>query len=82
MRKRLGSKILVMILVLALIFVINAAVSFLSFSNIERSGKRISEEYVELVAEFGTVAQCVERSQKYMNILAAVPPDVMLQFKS
>lgn len=79
MRKRLGSKILVMILVLALIFVINAAVSFLSFSNIERSGKRISEEYVELVAEFGTVAQCVERSQKYMNILAAVPPDVMLQ---
>ena len=78
MKKRLGSKILVMILALAAIFVINIVVSFSSFNVIERSGKRISEDYVNIVSEYGMVAQCVERSQKYMNILAAVPPETML----
>ena len=78
MKKRLGSKILVMILALAAIFVINIVVSFSSFKVIERSGKRISEDYVNIVSEYGMVAQCVERSQKYMNILAAVPPETML----
>ncbi len=78
MKQHIGSKIFGMILALVLIFAVNASLSFAELSRIERSGKQISEDYVEMVSSFGVVAQCVERSQKYMNILAAVPKEVLL----
>lgn len=78
MKKRLGTKIFMMTLVLGLIFVVNTVLTFRSMKTIEKAGANISDHYVKMVSEFGVVAQNVERSQKYMNILAAVPPEVMI----
>ena len=77
MNKKLGFKIFVMVGILVAFFVINAAVTLISFSETEKKGKEISDEYVVVVSDFGLIAQNVERSQKYMNILAAVTPDEM-----
>lgn len=77
MRKRIGMKIFTMIFVLVLIFCANSIASLISMRTVEEAGSRISRHYVQLVSEFGLVAQNVERSQKYMNILAAVPPEAM-----
>ncbi|MBR1693284.1 MAG: hypothetical protein IJ711_11015, partial [Lachnospiraceae bacterium] len=77
MKKKIGIKIFSMIFVLVLIFSINSFASLISMRTVEVAGTRITTHYVNLVSEFGLVAQNVERSQKYMNILAAVPPEAM-----
>ena len=60
-----------------MIFGGNTYVSLYSLFTIERAGAVIAEHYIPLVSEFGSITQVVERSQKYINILAAnVPEDV------
>jgi len=77
MKKKIGFKIFAMIFVLVLIFLINTVASLVSMKTIDRAGSHITDHYVQIVSDFGVVAQYVERSQKYMNILAAVSPEEM-----
>ena len=79
MKRRLGVKFFMMLSVLAVIFVINFVLNYITTGLIQKSGENITDHYVPLTEEFGIVAQNVERSQKYMNILSAVPPEVMIE---
>lgn len=70
--KRIGTKVFGMIVVLALIFGLNAAVSMRNLNLIEASGLVISESYVQIQTDFADLGICFERSQKYINIICMV----------
>lgn len=71
--KKIGTKVLCMITILALIFGLNAIVSLNALSSVERSGEMISENYMQLQINYGELELCMERSQKYINIICASP---------
>lgn len=71
--KKIGTKVLCMIVVLAFIFGLNAVVSLRALNSVEHSGKTISENYMQLQVNYGELGLCMERSQKYINIICAAP---------
>lgn len=79
MKKSIGTRILLMIVVLATIFVINSVISLFSVTRIRSSADEIAEKDMALLDNYGLVTQYIERDQKYMNILSAVTPDDIKQ---
>lgn len=71
--RKIGTKVLCMIIALALIFGLNAVVSLQALSSVEKSGQMISENYMQLQINYGELELCMERSQKYINIICSVP---------
>lgn len=71
--KKIGTKVLCMLVVLAFIFGLNAVVSLSALNSVEHSGKTISENYMQLQVNYGELGLCMERSQKYINIICAAP---------
>ena len=68
--KKIGAKVLAMLLILAVVFGINAAATFYGLSNVQKSGTVVSEQYLPLEIHYGEVTRTVERSMKYINIIA------------
>lgn len=77
MKKKIGTRILGMITILLLIFVINAIVSFYSMSYVQISAGLLSDSYLPLEMNLAEVQKCVERSQKYVNILSMAKKEEM-----
>lgn len=71
--KKIGTKVLCMLAILAFIFGLNAVVSLSALNSVEHSGKTISENYMQLQVNYGELGLCMERSQKYINIICAAP---------
>ena len=67
--KRIGAKVFSMLLVLTIIFGINAAATFYCLNNIKVAGSVVSEEYLPLEVHYAEVSRTMERSQKYINII-------------
>lgn len=70
MKKKIGSKILAILIVLAVIFGLNAAGTFYCLNNIDKSGTVMTDEYVPMEMHYAEITRTVERSQKYINIIA------------
>ena len=77
MKKKIGTRILGMITIFLLIFVINAIVSFYSMSYVQISAGLLSDRYLPLEMNLAEVQKCVERSQKYVNILSMAKKEEM-----
>lgn len=69
MRNKIGTKVFLMILVLAVIFSVNIIATFSSLKKVEDAGKRVNEQYMPLEMTYAELVQTVERSQKYINII-------------
>lgn len=68
--KKIGNKILLMLLVLALLIGINAGVSFYSHKLIQDAGAEITECYIPVEEEISNMQRSMEKLQKYINIIS------------
>lgn len=75
--KKIGTKVLCMLIVLALVYGLNAVVSLENLDKIKSSGQIISRNYIEIQSEFSELGICFERSQKYINIICMIDDDGM-----
>ena len=73
--KKIGTRIISMILILLIIFVVNAGVTYTFLQNIEREGAKLSDVYLPLELSTADMEKAVERSQKYINIITAYTPE-------
>ncbi len=73
--KKIGVKVFVMIMVLFLIVIFNAGVTYSSLRTIQREGARLSDIYLPLELSTSNMEKAVERSQKYINIITAYTPE-------
>lgn len=73
--KRIGSRVFSMILLLFLIFLVNAGVTYSSLQKIQSEGAKLSEVYLPLELSTSNMEKAVERSQKYINIITAYTPE-------
>ena len=71
--KKIGVKVFYMLIVLVLIYGVNAFASVKALNAVENSGRLISENYMQLEMDYADLGLCIERSQKYINIICAVP---------
>ena len=69
MSKKIGNKILLMVVTLGLMFLVSSLINVLNLKEIEKTSDQVGNKYVEILNEYGTIGKCVERSQKYMNII-------------
>lgn len=72
MKKTIGTKINVMIIVLVIIFGVNIAVTGQSLSSIANNGEIITEKYLPIAMHDTILETAIERSQKYINIISMV----------
>lgn len=73
--KRIGTRILSIIMVLFLIVVVNAGVTYFSMQTIKNEGAVLSDIIVPLELANSNMEKAVERSQKYINIITAYTPE-------
>lgn len=73
--KKIGSRILAMIMMLFLIVIANAGVTFFSLQKIQAEGEKLSRIYLPLELSTANMEKAVERSQKYINIITAYTPE-------
>ena len=73
--KKIGSRILAMIMMLFLIVIANAGVTFFSLQKIQAEGEKLSSIYLPLELSTANMEKAVERSQKYINIITAYTPE-------
>lgn len=68
--KKIGNKVLVMILVLASVFVVNGVMSIYTQGMIKSSGAMITDCYLTMEQEVYEMQKSIERAQKYLNIIS------------
>lgn len=73
--KKIGAKVFVMIMVLFMIVILNAGVTYSSLRIIQREGAMLSDIYLPLELSTSNMEKAVERSQKYINIITAYTPE-------
>jgi len=73
--KRIGSRIFTMVLLLFLIFLVNAGITYSSLQKIQAEGARLSQVFLPLELSTSNMEKAVERSQKYINIITAYTPE-------
>ncbi len=73
--KKIGVKVFVMIMVLFMIVILNAGVTYSSLRIIQREGALLSDIYLPLELSTSNMEKAVERSQKYINIITAYTPE-------
>lgn len=72
MGKKIGTKVLIMLLVLQMIFIVNVAVSIYTLQNIQFTGQLVSDVYLPVEMAYAQLSKCMERSQKYINIITLI----------
>lgn len=68
--RKIGSKILVMVLVLAALVGVNAGVTFSVQQNISIAGAKITDIYLPVEQEISSMQRSMEKIQKYINIIS------------
>lgn len=68
--RKIGNKVLIMILFLTGIFGINSIISYYTQKNIKSSGAMITECYLPVEHEISEMQKSMEKCQKYLNIIA------------
>lgn len=71
--KKIGTKILCILAVMAVIFSVYAAVTVNSFEKIDGAGEKISVHYMRVEMLYRQVAVSMERSQKDINVICMTP---------
>ena len=67
--KKIGNKVLLMIVVFVIIFGLNTAASVSKQNQVRQAGLDITEEYLPIQTEIFTIQKSMERGQKYLNII-------------
>lgn len=68
--KKIGSKVLLMMVLFVVIFGLNTITSVRSQNRVKRSGLEITEQYIPIQTEIFTIQKSMERGQKYLNIIS------------
>lgn len=68
--KNIGGKVFSMVMVLSVIFLINTATTFYTQNSIKDSGEKITDYYMPAQEDIFELQKSVERTQKYLNIIA------------
>lgn len=68
--KKIGNKVLAMILVLAALVVVNAGAMFWVQQKISSAGTQITDCYLPVEQEISSMQRSMERAQKYVNIIS------------
>ena len=68
--RKIGGKVFAMVMVLAVIFLINTATTFYTQNSIKDSGEKITDYYMPAQEDIFELQKSVERTQKYLNIIA------------
>ncbi len=69
MKRKIGVKVLAMVLVLAVLFGINSMITASGLQQLKRAGDTISSDYVQAEVQYGELGKILERGQKYINII-------------
>jgi len=76
--RKIGSRILTMIMVLFLIVIANAGITYNSLQNVKREGAILSDLILPLERSTSNMEKAVERTQKYINIITAYSPETFM----
>lgn len=68
--KKIGSKVLLMMVLFVVIFGLNTITSVRSQNRVKRSGLENTEQYIPIQTEIFTIQKSMERGQKYLNIIS------------
>lgn len=68
--RKIGNKVLAMILALAALVVVNAGAMFLVQQKISSAGTKITDCYLPVEQEISSMQRSMERAQKYVNIIS------------
>ncbi len=68
--KKIGNKVMIMVAVLFLIFLVNVVTSVVTQQQVKSAGENITECYLPVQGEISELQKSMERSQKYLNIIA------------
>ena len=68
--RKIGGKVFSMVMVLSVIFLINTATTFYTQNSIKDSGEKITDYYMPAQEDIFELQKSVERTQKYLNIIA------------
>lgn len=74
---RIGTRVLMMVCVLALIFVATVVSGFVTQLKVKEESRKITAQYIPVLENVCDMQTCLERIQKYLNIIALYDnPDV------
>ena len=68
--KKIGSKVLLMIIIFVLIFGLNTVFSIRAQNSVKQAGLQITKQYIPIQTEIFTIQKSMERGQKYLNIIS------------
>lgn len=68
--KKIGNKLLAVIVVFVAIFAINTIVSTYTQRNVKNAGNKITQYYIPVQTQIFTIQKSMERGQKYLNIIS------------
>lgn len=68
--KKIGNKVLLMILFLAALMLLHAGVTVYMQGQIKKAGQKITDSYIPIEQQISNVQRSLEKVQKYINILA------------
>lgn len=69
MKKKIGAKIIVIMLLLTIVFVINIVVSYFTVNNLSKASREVSDKYIVLESYGSTIARSTETCKMYSNML-------------
>lgn len=79
MRRHIGFKIFIMIMLLLALFLVNVGVTFLDIQRLTEKSSEISGIYVVLQEDYADIVRNLEKSEKYANIICLLENDQMMQ---
>lgn len=68
--KKIGNKVMLMVMLLFLIFLVNVGIAVITQQQVKNAGDMITECYLPVRSEISELEKSMERSQKYLNIIA------------
>lgn len=68
--KKIGNKVMSMVMLLFFIFLVNVGTSVITQQQVKAAGEKITEYYLPVRSEISELEKSMERSQKYLNIIA------------
>ena len=68
--KKIGNKVMSMVMLLFFIFLVNVGTSVITQQQVKTAGEKITEYYLPVRSEISELEKSMERSQKYLNIIA------------
>lgn len=79
MRRHIGFKVCIMIMLLLALFLVNVGITFLDIQKLTEKSSEISGVYVVLQEDYADIVRNLEKSEKYANIICLLESDEMMQ---